>query len=715
MRRTAGVCAVLLLILSSAVVVAAEPATQLVSVSGTGTLSNGNSQFPVASGDGRYIAFQSVASNLVSGDSNGVTDVFVRDLETSATERVSVSTEGTQSNGHSASPAISADGRYVAFKSLATNLVDADTNWTWDIFVRDRQTGTTERVSVGPDGAQSNGVSEWPSISADGRFVAFASEASNLVSGGTSGRRDVFVRDRTNGVTERVSIAASGSEAIGSSDQPSISGDGRFVAFRSYAGNLVPDDTNGTEDIFLKDRGTGRVELVSVSSGGQQVFGSSERPSVSAGGRYVAFQSRAGNLVDGDTNGSLDVFLRDVQGKTTERVSLSSAGAQGEGDSQYASLSADGRKVSFQSSAANLVANDSNGSPDVFVRDLASETTELATVSSSGDQGTRGGGNPSLSADGQLVAFESMSSNLVAADTNSKIDVFARSLGAQDTVPPMTAADLSGTSGKHKWFTSAVEVKLSATDEGGSGVKEITYGVQGAQNIQALVVAGSSVTLTIEAEGKTTVKYYARDNAGNTERERSVEVWIDMTPPVIAVTAPVAGSYLLGSTVQASYQAEDPLSGVAACSGAVVDGSVLDTSSPGARTFEVEAEDNAGNVATQLVSFEVGYGVLSLDGKQRTVKAGAVLPVKLQLVDAGGANLSSPAIELKVEGVEPGAEVGGAGKSNEEGAFRYDVELGDGGGYLFNLSTRGLEPGEYALVFTVDGDPTRHLTTFQVR
>jgi Tol biopolymer transport system component len=306
---------------------------------------------------------------LVAGDTNGAIDVFVRDRQNGTTERVSVDSNALQGNGDCQSPSISADGRYVAFCSFADNLIPSDVNGFPDVFVRDRQAGTTERVSVDPNGMYGNGQSEFPSISADGRFVSFSSAASNLVVADTNGLVDVFVRDRQNGTTERVSVASSGLQGNGQSYQPSISADGRYLAFSSIAGNLVLGDTNSHYDIFVRDRQSGTTERVSVDSNGVQGNGNSELPSISAEGRVVAYQSYAANLVQNDTNGFQDVFVRDRQSATTTRVSVDSAGVQGNLLSYFPSISTTGRFVAFASSASNLVAGDTNDSIDVFVHD----------------------------------------------------------------------------------------------------------------------------------------------------------------------------------------------------------------------------------------------------------------------------------------------------------------------------------------------------------
>jgi Ca2+-binding RTX toxin-like protein len=230
-------------------------------------------------------------------DTNGTYEIFCHDRQTGQTERVSVASDGTQGNDGSWVTSISADGRFVAFSSMASNLVPGDTNGREDVFVHDRQTGQTERVSVASNGTQGNRDSYAGSISADGRFVVFVSEAANLVQGDTNGTRDIFVHDRQTGRTERVSVASDGTEGNRGSEAPSISADGRFVVFHSEASNLVPGDRNGCADIFVHDRQTGRTERVSMASDGTEGTNYSYDPSISADGRFVAFRSLAINLV----------------------------------------------------------------------------------------------------------------------------------------------------------------------------------------------------------------------------------------------------------------------------------------------------------------------------------------------------------------------------------------------------------------------------------
>jgi Tol biopolymer transport system component len=404
--------------------------TQRVSLSATGQQGMLDTYFPSITPDGRFVAFNSVAPNLVPGDTDYFDDVFVRDRQNGTLERVSVSSSGVQGNDNSSLCTISADGRYVAFMSVASNLVPGDTNGTWDIFVRDRLTNTTERVSITSSGSQANAFSYDPSISADGRYVAFQSMAFNLVPGDTNGAFDVFVRDRQLGTTERVSVDSSGLQADGASYAPRISADGRYVSFESAATNLVSGDTNGTDDIFVRDLLSGTTERVSVSFHGTQGNGLSYGPSISSDGRFVAFASLASNLVLGDTNNSRDVFVRDRSNGTTELVSVDSSGAQGDGDSDGASISADGRCVAFASTATNLVSGDTNGTSDVFLRDRQLGTTERVSVSSTGLEGNDYSYFPSTAGDGRFVAFNSRASNLVAGDTNGYSDDFVRDRNA---------------------------------------------------------------------------------------------------------------------------------------------------------------------------------------------------------------------------------------------------------------------------------------------
>ena len=409
--------------------------TELVSVSSTGVQGNTGSGSPSISSNGRFVAFESSADNLVEGDTNNLGDVFVHDRQTGQTTRASASSSGMQGNGHSNNPAISIDGLFVAFSSGANNLVEGDTNGRDDVFVHDRQTGQTIRVSASSSGIQGNGHSNNPSLSSDNRFVTFVSWADNLVLGDTNTTYDVFVHDRQTGQTTRVSVSSTGEQGNALSDNPSISSSGRFVAFRSQASNLVDGDTNNQKDVFVHDRQTAQTSRVSISSTGEQGNGSSQIPSISSDGLIVAFSSDANNLVEGDTDRSSDIFVHDRQTGQTTLVSVSSTGAQGNSNSYSPSISSDGMIVTFWSWADNLVVGDTNGWDDVFVHDRQAGQTTRVNVSSYGEQGNQGGSTPSISAEGQFVVFSSTSSNLIEGDTNSAADIFFHHRNPASTSP----------------------------------------------------------------------------------------------------------------------------------------------------------------------------------------------------------------------------------------------------------------------------------------
>jgi len=408
--------------------------TELVSVSYLGGSANSESDWPAISADGRYVAFASDASDLVSGDTNGVRDIFVRDTATGVTERVSVSGAGSQADDYSDWPAISANGRYVAFCSPASNLAPDSWNWFWQVFIKDLQTGNIECVSRSTSGQPGNGHSLWPSINSDGRFVGFTSDATDLAgSGDTNGFRDAFIHDRWASTTGLVSVATSGEQGNGESEGSAISGDGRFVAFTSAASNLVLDDTNGYDDVFVRDRTGAATERVSIGISGQG-NANSGGASISENGARVVFSSYASNLVAWDTNGCIDVFLRDRTADRTWITSVNNAGVEGNWNSGYACISGDGQVVAFGSYASNLASGDS-AYHDVFVRDLRTSRTSCVSLNTSQVAGNGASDWPVLSGDGRYVAFPSLASTLAPSDTNGTRDVFIHDRARASVIP----------------------------------------------------------------------------------------------------------------------------------------------------------------------------------------------------------------------------------------------------------------------------------------
>lgn len=417
-------------VLAAAVMLAGVPGrgedTERASVGSAGNEGNENSFYAAISANGRHVGIVSTATNFFADDTNAESDVFIHDRKTDETECISLDPTGDEGDGQSSFPALSATGRYVAFESGAPDLVPDDENAEDDVFVRDRQTVATERVSVGPGGVEGDGRSHEAAISARGRFVAFQSSATNLVTGDANVEVDVFVHDRKTGETERVSLSSAGSEATGGSENPQISGSGRYVAFESGATDLVTDDANAEVDVFVHDRKTGETARVSVGPAGAEGNGESRYASISGNGRFVAFSSSASNLVPDDENGVRDIFVHDRKKGETTRVSLATDGTEGDQGSSSPMISANGRVVAFESDAENLVTDDANAMGDVFTHDRKRGVTERVSVDGAGVEAEGGSYLPAVSGSGRYIAFESDAENLVESDGNAATDVFVR-------------------------------------------------------------------------------------------------------------------------------------------------------------------------------------------------------------------------------------------------------------------------------------------------
>ncbi|MCP3915755.1 MAG: hypothetical protein GY711_09385 [bacterium] len=399
-----------------------------VSVSSSGALANNDSYYSLISTDGRYVVFQSEAANLAANDPDSQYDIFRRDLQTGTTELVSVSTSGNSGSGLSLSPAVSGEGRWVAWSSNGSNLVAGDTNGTWDVFLRDMQLGITTRISVDGAGSQALDRSDQPRMTPDASYIVFESDA-DLIAADTNTIKDCYRLERLTGQLELVSTSTAGVQGNNISYAAQPSDDGRYVVFFSSASNLVNGDTNGWGDVFWKDMQTGVLSRANVSTSGAQTTNESIWPSISGDGLTVTFCSRSGNLVGGDTNGHWDLFARDIHAATTTRLNLQPGGAQA--DSYVRSptaLSTDGRFVIFASLSTNLVPSDTNGFQDIFLRDRQLETTARLSLDSSGTQTDDDSFVPHMTPDVRVITYTSEAADVVPGDTNGFRDIFAAEL-----------------------------------------------------------------------------------------------------------------------------------------------------------------------------------------------------------------------------------------------------------------------------------------------
>jgi Tol biopolymer transport system component len=512
--------------------------TTRVSVTNAGQQSNGASSNSSLTDDGRYVAFESVSTNLPSqNDTNGVQDIFVRDRTAGTTVRASVSSSNKQANDISRSSAMAKLGRYVVFESVATNLVSGDRNRKTDVFLRDLTAGTTTGLSVSSSGVEGTGDSRIPTITPDGRYVAFYSSASNLVTGDTNGKADIFVRDRVAGTTVRASVGPGGVQGDQdvSFSRPSISADGRYVAFVSPATNLVTGDSNGLNDVFVRDLVDSTTVRVSVSSFADEANSSSASPAISADGAFVAFASAASNLAPNDFGKKSDIFVHELASSRTWRVSVATSGAEPNDSSSGPSISADGRYIAFTSLATNLKTPDNNvGDPifdaagyDVFVHDRTNATTTIASVSTSGSQSLGLHTTPDISGDGRYVSFDSTAS-LGTGDTNGVEDVFLRDRGA--SVVPLVVLDTPSNDDEVfgsqslaatvlSGFTAArvdflVDGGLVASDSSApyQATWDTTTVTDGTHSITATAVAAGGATTTSEAAEVTVINAAACDS-----------------------------------------------------------------------------------------------------------------------------------------------------------------------------------------------------------
>lgn len=420
-----------------------------------------NGQFPTLNSDGRYVLFWTDDSKLIPNDFNSTGDIYLRDRQINETVRVSIGNGNVEANNLTfAENDISDNGTLIVYASNATNLIGGDTNGFTDIFVFDRGLGAVARASITFNEVQTNGPSFKPVISGDGRFVAFRSQATNIVANRGTTQPDIFLFDRAGTPGARmaqINVHSNGNPANqeDSNGRIAINSNGNFIAFDSIATNLVNNDTNGKRDIFLRDRTTNKTTRLSVGLNGAQANGISSHPAISATGRYIAFRSEANNLVAGDTNNFADIFVYDREEDTITRVNVSREGDQANSNAEMPSITSNGRFVSFQSTAKNMVSGDLNNTADIFVHDTNTGVTTIASIAGNGAQANSFTAPiHSISGDGGFIAFESVANNLVQNDTNNSNDIFVAKAGPNSPTN-LTVSDIAATTLKLTWDDNA--------------------------------------------------------------------------------------------------------------------------------------------------------------------------------------------------------------------------------------------------------------------
>jgi hypothetical protein len=574
---------------------------ELISANSAGVPGNRNSSVTAISSDGRYVVFSSVANNLVDGDTDNRADYFLKDRQTGAIEIVSSDSNDSWdlSCYYDGRTDMSDDGRYVAVKCDGYRKVNGtvDNSKTYrNTFVKDRQTGTLAYVGHVYQG-------EPVKMSSDGRYVAFNSCLPYPTSSGsgTQNACGVYVKDLQTGDLQLMSARADGVPGDYPSWYADISADGTLVSFMSSATNLS-SNYNYSTSVHIKNRVTGAIENISYDSGYIWYFDSAYYPSISADGRYVAFCASARKFINGKTGGDRygGVFVKDRLTGEYELVSINELGIRAD-NIIYSSISEDGRYVAFAFSTP-LSAWDTNRSrTDYYLKDRQTGALELISTDAAGEAVGAFLESPLISADGGLLAFTSKTA-LVHEDTPDFFDAFVRHNRLPHTANPFTSPLLTAGIPSLGWYNSDVTVALYPTDYSGTGIRRTVYYRDGETS------ALYTEPVSFSSEGVHTFTFRSEDNAGHTEEERRLPVRIDKTPPAIRFTVPSDGAYYYtGSTVAADYSCNDSLSGFGfnGCTGTVPSGSNIDTASPGVKSFTATATDQAGNAVTRTVTYTV--------------------------------------------------------------------------------------------------------------
>ncbi len=682
-------------------VAAADGPTQLAGAPLSGA-PNGASLLSSISADGRYVVYQSTSSNLVSGDTNGVYDIFVFNRETGAVERVSVTSTSAQANGQSVTPSISADGRYVVFASQANNLVPGDTNGKWDVFMRDRIAGTTVRVSVDDQGNQVGSDNHGGVISADGRYIAFRSfHGFDPID--TNHTNDLYVKDTLLGTVKYISKAANGTSFHGGINNFTMSGDGTVFAWEAsgyYFVNFPVGTTFNQRAVYVHDTKTGITKLANRGLNGAKPDGDSYTPSLNYDGTKLVFTSAARNLVSGDANNRIDVFMFDVATETIALVSKTEAGQQPNEHSatqMSTAVSADGRYVAFSSSGKNF----DNGAAttvysDVYVRDMVAATTHLVSKPNAGGYSNYVSFDGSVSADGRFVAYRSFASNLTAdpvPGTSSQVFVTDRvtneppfAFAGYDQLVEATAIntpvtlDASGSSDPD-------EDALTYTWSGGFGL------ATGVGPVVALGLGTHDINLSVD------------DGKGGFASDQVQIIVQDTTPPSLTLPADIeVVAQGLETTVTLGAASVDDIFGPVE----------LTNNAPavfpiGETIVTYTATDANGNVSTAEQKVVVKYNFTGFEGPVTdggVYKKGRTIPVKFKLYYADGTLALSATARLYAQRIENDVAVGDPiDLQATNGADSGNIFRIVGDSYMFNMDTSFASTGTYQILVDL-GDGT---------
>ncbi|MGD8559201.1 MAG: PKD domain-containing protein [Gammaproteobacteria bacterium] len=518
---------------------------------------NGPSLNPSLSADGRYAVFESSASNLVANDLNNSSDIFLADTVNGTILRISETANGQEANGPSNNPSISANGRFIVFETFASNLVSNDTNRAVDILLYDRLSQTLERVSVASDNTEANSHSFYPSVSDNGQWITFYSMATNLAANDTNRAVDVFVRDRANGETLLVSADTNGNTGNMASWQPVISANGRFVAFSSSANNLVNGDTNNVQDVFVYDRNDGSIILVSRANDGTPGDGLSASPAINASGDFIAFESDATNLSANDTNNHSDIFVADLSQSLLTRVSVTTNGNNSDAPAYQPAISEDGRYVAYYSYASNIVTPDTNDVEDVFLYDQLTGGIELVTRTSSGEQANASSFTSAVNADGRYLVITTLASNLDGTDNNNAEDIYLFDRGIANTPPDANAGnDVNVVVG----FAATLDASASS-DPDGDAIVSYQWQMESAPVGSALINWSSTeVTPTFypDVVGTYMVSLIVSDGVDQSPAD---EVFVNASenlPPTAVAAADITEGYAPLSISFDGSQSNDP-------------------------------------------------------------------------------------------------------------------------------------------------------------